>query len=70
MMSKVYPAKPGEKSKLALKNLDVAWMCRDTSDAILKKMQDHECKESEERGMQGVTFEVETVTLSILGVLL
>jgi hypothetical protein len=47
--NKVYPAKPEEKSKLALKNLDVVWMCRDTSDAILKWMQE-------------VTFEVETIT--------
>src|SRR5216683_4140152 len=62
MTSKVYPAKPEEKSKLALKNLDVAWMCRTTSDDILKWMQDHECKESEDRAMQEVTFEVETIT--------
>src|SRR5713101_3152719 len=60
--SKVYQAKPEEKSKLALKNLDVAWMCRDESDDTLKWMQDHECKESEDRGMQEVTFEVETIT--------
>ena len=62
MTSKVYSAKLEEKSKLALKNLDIVWMCRDTSDAILKWMQDHECKESEDRGMQEVTFEVETIT--------
>src|SRR5215472_11657363 len=60
--SKVYPAKTEEKSKLPLKNLNVAWMCRSTSNAILKWMQDHECKESEDRGMQEVTFEVETIT--------
>src|SRR5712691_3630676 len=60
--SKVYPAKLEEKSKLALKNLDVVWMCRTTSDDILKWMQDHECKESEDGGMQEVTFEVQTIT--------
>jgi len=37
-------------------------MCRDESDDTLKWMQDHECKESEDRGMQEVTFEVETIT--------
>jgi hypothetical protein len=62
MTSKVYLAKPKEKSKLALKNLNVAWMYKDTSDAILKWMQNLECKESEDRGMQEVTFEVETIT--------
>jgi len=41
MTSKVYSAKLEEKSKLALKNLDVAWMCRDTSGAILKWTQVH-----------------------------
>ena len=29
---------------------------------FLKRMQNHECKESEDRGMQEVTFEVETIT--------